>query len=182
MASRFFDNFVDELQARIEISDTLKRFIRGIDRRDWALARSTYHDDAIDEHGFFRGPADEFLTIVARLHEHQDHSMHMMSNMLIEFTARDRALVETYCLVFQRFGPEAADTAPGSKGVRKMATARYIDRFEARHGEWRVAHRTLVFGDVQEEALEASVTFPPDFVEQRHGMDDFLYQAQKTKA
>jgi SnoaL-like domain len=180
MASRFFANFLDELKARIEIADTLKRFIRGIDRQDWALARSTYHDDAVDEHGFFRGPADEFLAIVARMHEHQEHSMHMMSNMLIEFTARDSALVETYCLVFQRFGPRATGVAPGSKGVRKMATARYIDRFEARRGEWRVAHRTLVFGDIQEEPLEASVMFPPDFVKQRHGMDDFLYKAYAT--
>jgi len=182
MASRFFDNFLDELQARVEIADTLKRFIRGIDRKDWALARSTYHDDAVDEHGFFRGPADEFLTIVARLHEAQDHSMHMMTNMLIEFTARDRALVETYCLVFQRFGPGAAGVAPGGKGVRKMATARYIDRFEARRGDWRVAHRTLVFGDIQDEPLDAPVAFPPDFVEQRHGMDDFLYKARATMA
>ncbi len=182
MASRFFDTFLDELQARTEIADTLLRFIRGIDRQDWALARSTYHDDAIDEHGFFRGPADEFLGIVARLHEHQEHSMHVMSNMLIEFTARDRALVETYCLVFQRFGPGAAGVAPGSKGVRKMATARYIDRFEARNGEWRVAHRTLVFGDIQDQPLEAPVTFPPGFVEQRHGMDDFLYTAQAMTA
>jgi SnoaL-like domain len=180
MASRFFDNFLDELQARVEIADTLKRFIRGIDRQDWALARSTYHDDAVDEHGFFRGPADEFLAIVARLHEHQDHSMHMMTNMLIEFTARDRALVETYCLVFQRFGPGAAGVAPGSKGVRKMATARYIDRFEARQGEWRVAHRTLVFGDIQDEPLDAPVVFPPDFVEQRHGTDDVLYRIRAT--
>jgi len=178
MASRFFENFLDELQARTEIADTLKRFIRGIDRQDWTLARSTYHDDAVDEHGFFRGPADDVLKIVARMHEHQDHSMHMISNMLIEFTARERALVETYCLVFQRFGAGAAGVALGSKGVRKIATARYIDRFEARHGEWRVAHRTLVFGDIQEEPLEASVSFPPAFVEQRHGMDDFLYQTR----
>ena len=32
MASRFFDNFLDELQARVEIADTLKRFIRGIEQ------------------------------------------------------------------------------------------------------------------------------------------------------
>jgi hypothetical protein len=99
MASPFFDSFLDELEARTEIADTLKRFIRGIDRKDWALALSTYHDDATDEHGFFNGRADKFLEIVAQKHEHQEHSMHVISNMLIEFTARDRALVETYCLV-----------------------------------------------------------------------------------
>src|SRR5215469_639614 len=130
MASPFFDNFVDELEARTAIADTLLRFIRGIDRQDWALARSTYHDDAIDEHGFFAGPPDEFLALVKRLHEQQQHSMHVMSNMLIEFEAHDRALVETYCLVFQRFGPGAAGVSPGAPGVRKIGMARYLDRFE----------------------------------------------------
>jgi hypothetical protein len=161
MASPFFDSFLDELEARTEIADTLKRFIRGIDRKDWALARSTYHDDAIDEHGFFNGRADKFLAIVAQKHEHQQHSMHVISNMLIEFTARDRALVETYCLVFQRFGPGAPEVPPTAAGVRKIATARYVDRFEARNGQWRIAHRTL------------------DFVEQRHGTDDFLYKSAR---
>ena len=100
--------------------------------------------------------------------------MHMMSNMLIELLARDEALVETYCPVFQRFDPGAVGVAVGSKGVRKLATARYIDRFEARHGEWRMAHRTLAFADIQEEPLDAPSAYPPDFVKQRHGIDDFL--------
>jgi len=178
MASPFFESFVDELQARTEIADTLLRFIRGIDRQDWALARSTYHDDAIDEHGFFTGAPDDFLALVKRMHEHQLHSMHVMSNMLIEFEASDRALVETYCLVFQRFGPGAPGVAAGAAGVRKMATARYLDRFEKRGGEWRVAHRKLIVGDTQEFPLDAPVKFPPGFIEQRHGMDDVLYAAR----
>ena len=178
MASPFFDSFLDELQARTEIADTLKRFIRGIDRQDWALARSTYHDDAIDEHGFFTGPPDDFLKLVKRLHEHQQHSMHVMSNMLIEFEASDRALVETYCLVFQRFGPAAPGVPQGAAGSRKLAMARYLDRFEKRRGEWRVAHRKLIFGDTQDFPLDAPVNFPAGFIEQRHGMDDALYQVR----
>ena len=177
MASPFFDSFVDEIEARTAIADTLLRFIRGIDRQDWALARSTYHDDAIDEHGFFTGPPDEFLALVKRMHAQQEHSMHVMSNMLIEFAASDRAQVETYCLVFQRFGPGAPGVPAGRAGVRKLATARYLDRFEKRRGEWRVAHRRLIFGDTQEFPLDAPVTFPPGFIEQRHGMDDALYAA-----
>jgi hypothetical protein len=178
MPSPFFDSFIDELEARTAIADTLKRFVRGIDRQDWVLARSTYHDDAIDEHGFFTGRPDEFLARVKRMHEHQQHSMHVMSNMLIEFEARDRALVETYCLVFQRFGPKAPGVPDGAAGLRKIATARYLDRFEKRRGEWRVAHRRLIFGDTQEFPLEAPVRFPAGFIEQRHGMDDVLYAAR----
>lgn len=177
MASPHFGNFLDELRARVEIEDVLKRFIRGIDRQDWALALSTYHDDAVDEHGFFSGPARAFLAVCERAHEHQNHSMHLMTNILIDFFARDRALVETYCVVFQRFGPGADGVAPGSPGVRKLATARYIDRFDERAGVWKVAHRRLVFGDIQSEPMSAPAGFPPAFTEQRHGLDDYLYTA-----
>lgn len=177
MASPHFSNFVDEMRARVEIEDALKRFIRGVDRQDWDLALSTYHDDARDEHGFFSGPAQGFIAACARAHQHQDHSMHLMTNMLIEFSARDRALVETYCLVFQRFGPEAGGVAPGSRGLRKLATARYVDRFEERSGAWKVAHRRIVFGDIQAEQMTEPAGFPPGFTEQRHGVDDYLYTA-----
>jgi hypothetical protein len=166
MASPHFKNYVDELRARNEIEDTPKRFIRGIDRQDWELALSTYHEDAIDEHGFFAGPARGFIDACRHAHRDQDHSMHFMTNILIEFGAPDRALVETYCLVFQRFRTPA---------VRKLATARYIDRFEERAGAWKVAHRTIVFGDIQSEPMSEPAGFPAGFTEQRHGMDDYLY-------
>jgi len=182
MASRFFDSFLNELRARCAIEDALKQFMRGIDRKDWALARATYHDDAIDEHGFFRGAPDEFLAVVAKAHAGQDHSMHFISNVQIEFMARDRALVETYVLVFQRYLPGAEGIPAGSAGVRKIATARYVDRFDERAGEWRVARRTVVFGDVQSEPLAAPFAFPPGFTGQRHGTDDFLYACREEIA
>ena len=175
MTSRYFDSFLDELEARLSIEDTLKRFSRAVDRKDWAAARATYHADAIDEHGFFNGPADELIGIVERMHVHQDHSMHFLSNILIEFAARDRAFVETYVLVFQRFTAQAEGVKPGTAGLRRFGTARYLDHFEKRSGEWRVAHRTLVFGDLQDEPLDKPVAFPPGFVVQRHDRDDVLY-------
>src|SRR5438445_12456722 len=108
------------------------------DRQDWALARTLYHDDAFDDHGFFKGPPDAFLAHIAQLHAQQDHSMHFNTNVLIEFRAKDRAFVETYVLVLQRF----------TDGVRKTASARYLDRLEKPHAEGRVAHRTHAFGDL----------------------------------
>lgn len=176
MATKFFESYLDELRARHEIEDTLKRFIRGIDRQDWQLALSTYHEGARDEHGFFNGPADAFLEKVAQAHMHQEHSMHFMSNLLIDFLARDVAVVESYFLVFQRFGPEASGVSPGNSGVRKFATARYVDRFENRNGAWRVAHRKLILGDMQEEQITAPLNMPPGFVLQKHSMEDYLYQ------
>jgi ketosteroid isomerase-like protein len=162
--SRFFETFLEELEARIAIEDCLSRFARAVDRQDWKLARGLYHDDAFDDHGFFKGPPDAFLAHIAKLHAQQDHSMHFNTNVLIEFQAKDRAFVETYVLVLQRFADR-----------RVTASARYLDRFEKRKGEWRVAHRTLVFGDMVSEPIREPLSFPSDFTVQKHGMDDPLY-------
>jgi hypothetical protein len=50
--------------------------------------------------------------------------MHFNTNVLIEFQSPERAFVETYVLVLQRF-----------KERRVTASARYLDRFERRNGE-----------------------------------------------
>jgi hypothetical protein len=93
--------------------------------------------------------------------------MHFNTNVLIEFQSRERAFVETYVLVLQRYADR-----------RVTASARYLDRFEKRDA-WRVAHRTLVFGDTVSEPLAAAVTFPSGWTEQKHGMDDPLYRLKR---
>jgi ketosteroid isomerase-like protein len=178
MASIFAD-FLEELEARTAIEDCLKRFARAVDRQDWEAARQAYHGDAVDDHGFFKGPPDQFLEYIAKRHAHQDHSMHFNTNVLIEFESRERAFVETYVLVLQRYRAGAPNVPPEKAGVRNIASARYLDRFEKRNGEWRVAHRTLVFGDVVSDAMTESVVFPAEFTVQRHGLDDPLYRLRK---
>ena len=176
MPSKFFDSFLEELEARTAIEDCLNRFARAVDRQDWALARTLYHDGAFDDHGFFKGDADALLAHVKKLHEHQDHSMHFNTNVMIEFSSKESAFVETYVLVLQRFRPGAPNVPAGSQGLRNFASARYLDRFEKRNGDWRVIHRTLVFGDIEAVPMTAPHKFPPGFVEQTHGMDDPLYK------
>jgi ketosteroid isomerase-like protein len=168
--SGVFASFLDELEARTAIEDCLKRFARAVDRQDWKLARTLYHDDAFDDHGFFKGPPDAFLAHIAKLHEVQEHSMHFNTNVLIEFESRERAFVETYVLVLQRFADR-----------RVSASARYLDRFEKRKGEWRVAHRTLVFGDMVPEPIREPLAFPREFTEQKHSMEDPLYSLRKRR-
>lgn len=163
-----FGSFLEELEARTAIEDCLKRFARAVDRQDWKLARELYHDDAFDDHGFFKGPPDAFLAHIAKMHEAQDHSMHFNTNVLIEFQSRERAFVETYVLVLQRY-----------QDRRVTASARYLDRFEKRNNEWRVVHRTLVFGDMVAEPLREPHSFPASFTEQKHSMDDPLYALRR---
>ena len=163
-----FGSFLEELEARTAIEDQLKRFSRAFDRQDWKLARELYHDYALDDHGFFKGPPDAFLAHIAKMHEAQDHSMHFNTNVLIEFQSRERAFVETYVLVLQRY-----------QDRRVTASARYLDWFEKRNNEWRVVHRTLVFGDMVAEPLREPHSFPAGFTEQKHSMDDPLYKVPR---
>ena len=98
------------------------------------------------------------------------HSMHFNTNVLIEFETKERAFVETYVLVLQRF-----------EDRRATASARYLDFFEKRDDQWRVAHRTLVFGDVVSEPMKEPHSFPPGFTEQKHGLDDPLYSLRRKQ-
>ena len=168
MHTAVFSSFLEELEARTAIEDCLKRFARAVDRQDWKAARAAYHDDAFDDHGFFRGPPDAFLAHIEKLHAQQDHSMHFNTNVLIEFQSKERAFVETYVLVLQRF-----------RERRVTASARYLDRFDKRNGDWRVTHRTLVFGDVVSEPMAEPPSFPPEFTVQKHDMTDVLYSLKE---
>jgi ketosteroid isomerase-like protein len=163
-----FATFLEELEARTAIEDCLKKFARAVDRQDWQAAREAYHDGAFDDHGFFKGPPDAFLAHIEKLHAVQEHSMHFNTNVLIEFQSRERAFVETYVLVLQRFAER-----------RVTASARYLDQFEKRNGAWRVVHRTLVFGDMVPDTNSPPPGFPADFAVQKHGMDDPLYSLRK---
>jgi ketosteroid isomerase-like protein len=174
-----FASFLEELEARTAIEDCLKRFARAVDRQDWRAARDLYHDGAFDDHGFFKGAPDAFLAHIEAMHAEQDHSMHFNTNVLIEFASPERAFVETYVLVLQRYRAGAAKVPPGAAGLRNLASARYLDRFEKRGGEWRVVHRTLVFGDIEAAPMQEPLRFPPEFTEQRHDMQDPLYRLRR---
>jgi hypothetical protein len=51
----------ERIADRMEIQDRLYQFSRGVDRRDWVLALSAYHDDAVDNHGIYNGDARGFI-------------------------------------------------------------------------------------------------------------------------
>ena len=55
---------IEDLLAREEIHDTLKRYVRAADRADAELMVSCYHKDGYDDHGSFRGSASDFANFV----------------------------------------------------------------------------------------------------------------------
>jgi hypothetical protein len=128
----------DALAAREEIRDVTMRYARGVDRLDWDLVRSCYHPDAYDNHGTYRGGVDGFIEYFRHQALHFAGTMHVVSNFLAEVDlAAGSARSETYCLAHHW-------TPPGEEAYDLVTGARYLDRFERRTGEWRIAHRRCV--------------------------------------
>lgn len=188
MKKKIFSNFVDELAARIAIEDNLKYFARAIDRRDWESALNTYHEGATDDHGFLNGPVSPLIEHFKKLHRNMDHAMHLFTNILIEFQSPEKAFVESYIVVNQRFiasqGNDEQDgvgfrVPEGSSGLRYLGMSRYLDVFEKKNDEWRVSSRTLVFGDRIIQKLDESIVFPPSYSVQSRSKDDPIYKVFK---
>jgi SnoaL-like protein len=125
---------------REEIRDLVVRYCRGVDRGDWDMVRSCYHEDAFDEHGTFTGSPDDFVAHAREsLPRRFERTMHFAGQSLIDFDG-DVAHVETYAIGYHRWTP------PDGREPRDMTVgARLYDRVERRDGHWRIAHRKLVY-------------------------------------
>lgn len=134
-----------ELLDRHEIHQVMLRYARGLDRLDNELVRSCYWDDAIEDHGHFVGPPDDFIAYADRATLMFQAAQHAILNHWCELDGDD-AFCETY---FHFSGVTEA-------GPHFMSTGRYVDHFQKRGGEWRIFNRvTIVEGsyDVPRAAL-----------------------------
>lgn len=132
------DQRLARLLDRQEIERVIHRYCRGIDRRDLALVRSCYHDDATDRHGSFFGSADEYVAWVDGLLGRYRFTTHGLHQIQVEFGSDpDLAAAESYGVSVHRGDP--------AKPHQNLATGfRYLDRFERRRGEWKIASRVAL--------------------------------------
>ena len=117
-----------------QIRNVLYRYCRGVDRLDLELVRSCYWPGAHDDHGAFKGDVDEFIDWIAKLLPRNAVTTHQLTNILIEGDGDDLASVETY-------GMADHQTPGGPPQHNSTICFRYLDRFERRDGEWRIADR-----------------------------------------
>ena len=130
----------DELSAivaRENIRDCLAQLARGEDRRDAALISGCFWSDAAVEFGIFAGTFDDYLAWVTPGAPSIPVTLHTLGQSLIELSG-DTAAVETHVNAYHRidFGEAEHDVFFGG---------RYLDRMERRGGQWRIAHRTMLY-------------------------------------
>ncbi len=125
------DPAIQNLIDRQAIHDAMIRYGRGVDRGDPDLIRSVHHPDAFFDHGNFAGAPEDFVKWLLPFHdEGQISTQHHLTSHSCELDG-DTAHAETYFLFNARNRDETVWLAGG----------RYIDRFERRNGEWKIAMR-----------------------------------------
>jgi hypothetical protein len=123
------------------IRDCLYRYCRGIDRADEDLLRSAYWPDANDSHGAYVGSATGFIEQAVPRLRAGGRGVHQVNNILIELHG-PAAAVESSFLALQ--------TNAAAPTLRTLLCGRYLDHFERRQGEWRIAARTVVYDWIEE--------------------------------
>ena len=110
-------------------------YCHGIDRRDFALVRSLYHDDAIDDHGpMYNGGPDGFVAILPTLMKGWSITAHIIHNTVYVIDG-DKAEGELVVTAYHQ-------TLDRKREV--IGHGRYIDQYRKRDGVWRFIHRSLV--------------------------------------
>jgi len=123
---------VAHLIARHAICNTLAVHSRGVDRADANLLGSAYHADATVDYGFYVGPAETLVAILAGAQKAALPTLHRTGHCEIR-VAGNRAVSECRVIAYA----EEPD-------IQRMVFGRYLDRHECRDGAWRLTHRTYV--------------------------------------
>lgn len=124
----------EDMAAELGIRRSIFRYCRGVDRGDVEMIASAYHEDADENHGPFRGTGRQFAEYLVPLMDPiAQTGGHHVTNILIDRDG-DAANVESYFIAFHA----------QSAGGRAFVTGRYLDRFEYRHGQWKISQRRVI--------------------------------------
>ena len=127
---------LQQLAARLSITNLLTRYSRGIDRCDLETLKSVFWEDATADYGSAPENAWSWAAATLAALSKMNRTMHTIGNMLVE-CEESVGTGETYCTAYHEFNT--------SDGVQEMIVGgRYLDRFECRNGEWRIARRLYI--------------------------------------
>lgn len=172
----FRDASIEELAARDSLRRLVTAYSRAVDRRDFVLLRSLYHDDAVEAHGeMFSGGPDAYVDFMRKALSAYEASAHYVVNMAFEIDG-DEAEGEIHKINYHRtHGPDAHEIVTGSRS---------LDRYARRGGEWRFASRSITLDWAGRQAVDprAYTDFAAGSPPGRSGPDDLSYQMLKRFA
>jgi ketosteroid isomerase-like protein len=115
-------------------------YSRAIDRKDSALLRDLYTDDATDTHGSdFSGNVNDYVAFIESTAPYMTYSGHHVCNHLISVDG-DTAQGEVYVLAVHCFASDPANK------VEDWHVVRYMDNYRrCGDGKWRFSKRFVTY-------------------------------------
>jgi ketosteroid isomerase-like protein len=127
------------LVAKEEIRELAMLYSRGVDRKDAALLRTLYTEDATDTHGdTFDRNAEDYVQFLEKSFPYMAYSGHHICQHVVSVDG-DEGEGELYALAYH--------VIPDGKGawLEDFMCVRYIDRYRKQDGRWRFAKRVVTY-------------------------------------
>jgi ketosteroid isomerase-like protein len=121
------------------IRDLVLLYSRGVDRQDFALLRSLYTQDAVEDNhsGLFTGSAEAYVDWLETSLPRVATTTHAVQNHLIVVEDETHAQGEVYVLAYHRLPAE------GGGWFDQIHGSRYLDHYEKQDGRWLFARRSV---------------------------------------
>jgi len=142
--------------------------MRGLDRLDRALLREQFWDDAYLEYGIYEGNPKGFAQFCIDALSTHDRNHHMLGQHLIEITG-DEAFGEVYYQAYHKLTNQAGEKRD------LVISGRYVDRYEARGGLWKIAYRSELVDWVRDDPCADEFLENSPMILGRRKPDDPLY-------
>lgn len=136
------------LEDREAIRDVLAAYAHGIDRKRWDIFPQIYHEDATFGFGPVQGSWQQAVEQARAIIDPCLATQHQLGQTQFGFENDTVCHTETYFTAMHTIpaGYPATEVFPDKGKIYSAIIAgRYIDRFECRGGEWRIASRNGVY-------------------------------------
>ena len=131
---------LQQLADREAIRELVLLYSRGVDRKDAALLRDLYTEDATDTHGdSYDGGKDGYVDFLERSFPYMDYSGHHVCNHLVAVDG-NVGEGEVYALAWHVFRDAQGQL------MEDFMAVRYIDRYRrCADGRWRFGQRVVTY-------------------------------------
>lgn len=138
MSSDELERALDRLVSRAAITESLHRYARLIDERDFDTLSEIFADECTAEYGsrggdLLRSSSEVIDWVKTQLRQVRATSHHI-SNVEIDFIDADHAASVCYVYAWHDIDGMTA---------KAVVLGRYVDRFERTGQQWRITHRKL---------------------------------------
>lgn len=148
---------LQQLLDKQAIAEVLARYSRTLDWLDDKGQAGCYWPDAEIDYGFFKGTAADFIPVVMAIERQSDRRWHALMGLIVQLHGPDRASAEC-CGIFAGARLQDDGALAGN-----LIGGRYLDEFEKRSGEWRIAKRLYLVDWTQPLTNQPDFTPDPAF-------------------